>query len=234
MREKVKEKSAYFWLQNGKSMVYSYTMKDYEHNTKGRDCPDLTEDFGKPEKVRLSPVTLLLPLALLAVFGGLIWLFLAQRGQSGQLVINEVVTSNQNCYAHETLGSPDFVELYNGTNHTIRLKGYGLSDSIKNCYKYTFPDVEMAPGTYLLVYFAGGVAGAEEDPFCTGFGLSKDGDTVVLVDSNYNLLDSVEVPALQADVSYARGADGQWGYCLTPTPGQENTGEILEKLEIAP
>lgn len=221
-------------LQNEKTVIYSYIMKEYEHNQIDTTCPDLSRDFGKPEKVRLSPLALLLPLALLAVFGGLIWLFIAQSGQSGQLIISEVVTSNKACYAHETLGSPDFVELYNGTNRTIRLKGYGLSDSIKSCYKYTFPDVEMAPGTYLLIYFAGGVAGAEEDPFCTGFGLSKEGETVVLVDSNYNLLDSVEVPALPGDVSYARGEDGQWGYCLTPTPGQENTSEILEKLEITP
>lgn len=215
-------------------MVYSYTMKKYEKPTAESDCPDLSHDFEKPEKVRLSPAALLIPLALILVFGGLIWLFIRDKGQSGQLVISEVVTSNRECYTHETLGTPDFVELYNGTNRTIRLNGYGLSDSMKNCYKYTLPDVEMAPGTYLLVFFAGGVAGAEEDPFCTGFGLSKDGDTVVLVDSNYNLLDSVEVPPLPADISYARDDGGNWGYCLTPTPGQKNTGEILEKLESTP
>lgn len=215
-------------------MVYSYTMKKYKNPTAESDCPDLSHDFGKPEKVRLSPAALLIPLALILVFGGLIWLFIRDKGQSGQLVISEVVTSNRECYAHETLGTPDFVELYNGTNRTIRLNGYGLSDSMKNCYKYTLPDVEMAPGTYLLVFFAGGVAGAEEDPFCTGFGLSKDGDTVVLVDNNYNLLDSVEVPPLPADISYARDDSGNWGYCLTPTPGKKNTGEILEKLESTP
>lgn len=215
-------------------MVYSYTMKDYENNTAEQDCPDLSYEFEKPERIRLSPVALLIPLALILAFGGLVWLFIRDKDQSGQLVISEVVTSNRECYAHEVLGSPDFVELYNGTNRTIRLHGYGLSDSMKNCYKYTLPDVEMAPGTYLLVFFAGGVAGAEEDPFCTGFGLNKDGDTVVLVDNNYNLLDSVEVPVLPADISYARGENGTWGYCLTPTPGQANTGEILEKLESNP
>ena len=145
-----------------------------------------------------------------------------------------MVTSNKTCLTDEILGTPDFVELYNGSSRTVRLKGYGLSDSIKNCYKYTLPDVNLAPGEYLLVYFAGGTQGTEENPFCTGFGLSKDGDTVALVDGNYNLLDSVEVPALPADVSYARGSDGKWGYCLTPTPGQANTGEILEKLENEP
>lgn len=215
-------------------MLYYHTMKNYENKQTERDCPDLSQDFGKPEKRPTLLGMLMLPLTAILLFGGLLWLYMQNRGQSGQLVINEVVTSNKTCLTDEILGTPDFVELYNGSSRTVRLKGYGLSDSIKNCYKYTLPDVNLAPGEYLLVYFAGGTQGTEENPFCTGFGLSKDGDTVALVDGNYNLLDSVEVPALPADVSYARGSDGKWGYCLTPTPGQANTGEILEKLENEP
>lgn len=72
-------------------------------------------------------------------FGGLLWLYMQNRGQSGQLVINEVVTSNKTCLTDEILGTPDFVELYNGSSRTVRLKGYGLSDSIKIATSTLFP-----------------------------------------------------------------------------------------------
>ena len=64
-------------------------------------------------------------------------------------------------------------------------------------------------------------------PLCTGFGLSRYGESLLLVDANYNLLDSVEVPALEPDVSYARAADGSWGYAVRPTPGEANGEDII-------
>ncbi len=85
----------------------------------------------------------------------------------------------------------------------------------------------LEAGEYLLVYFTGGSEAADADPLCTGFGLSRYGESLLLVDANYNLLDSVEVPALEPDVSYARAADGSWGYAIRPTPGEANGEDII-------
>ena len=94
-------------------------MKNYENKQTERDCPDLSQDFGKPEK-RPTPLgMLMLPLTAILLFGGLLWLYMQNRGQSGQLVINEVVTSNKTCLTDEILGTPDFVELYNGSSRTV-------------------------------------------------------------------------------------------------------------------
>lgn len=197
------------------------------------ECPDLTKDFSQKDKVRIDVKYLLLPLIVLAVAAFLLkWQF-GQLGVSGKVVINEVVTNNHAAFVDTELGSPDYVELYNGTNRTINLNGYGVSNSMKQCYRYTLPDVDIAPGEYLLVYFSGGTEAAEANPLCTGFGLKKEGDTVVLVDSNYNLLDFVEVPALPSDISYGRNAEDQWVFFMTPTPGSENTGKTLTTLETA-
>ena len=194
-------------------------------------CPDLSKDFADNGKVHVELQHLILPLCVLGLVGFLLWFGLKHFGESGKLIINEVVTNNRTAYTDETLGSPDYVELYNGSSKTVKLKDYGVSNSMKNCYRYTLPDTELAPGEYLLVYFTGGTPQSEDNLYCTGFGLDKTGDTVVLVDNNYGLLDSVEVPALPSDVSYGRDEEGDWKFFFTPTPGSANTGKRLDTLD---
>ena len=51
-------------------------MKNYENKQTERDCPDLSQDFGKPEK-RPTPLgMLMLPLTAILLFGGLLWLYM--------------------------------------------------------------------------------------------------------------------------------------------------------------
>ena len=142
---------------------------------------------------------------------------------SGQLCINEVVTSNSYSLVDQKLGSPDWIELYNPTSKPIDLEGYGLTDNIKNPHKYTFPSVTIPAGGYLIVY----ASKYEGDSMCTGFGLSKSGDMLYLVDPYYNVMQQLEIPELVTDVSYARAADGNYGYCSTPTPGEANGEDIF-------
>ena len=169
----------------------------------------------------------MITLLLIGGAGWFLWQYLQADGhQGGALVINEICTVNHQSLTSETLGTPDWIELYNGSKKTLNLKGYGLTDNPKQSYKYTLPEATLAPGEYLLVYFTGGSEAADADPLCMGFGLSRYGESLLLVDANYNLLDSVEVPSLEADVSYARAADGSWGYAVLPTPGEAN-GEIM-------
>lgn len=204
-----------------------------EKNEAPADCPDISKDFSGKDKIRFDVKYLLLPLIVLGVTAFLLKWGVANIGGGGKLIINEVVTNNHAAYSDSALGSPDYVELYNASHRTIRLNGYGVSNSMKNCYRYTLPDVSIEPGEYLLVFFTGGTQEADANPFCTGFGLDKKGDTVVLVDDNYDLLDSVEVPELPSDISYGRGAEGKWIYFMVPTPGSENIGKTLATLDTA-
>ncbi|MEA5060342.1 MAG: lamin tail domain-containing protein [Candidatus Pelethousia sp.] len=140
----------------------------------------------------------------------------------GNLVINEVVTSNSFSLSQEALGSPDWIELYNGTGAELDFSGYGLSDNLKDPHKWTFPQGSKLPaGGYLLVYCAKSsleVSGL----LCTGFGLSKSGESLYLTDAYYNIVQQLDIPALLSDVSYARDDAGTYGYCASPTPGQQN------------
>lgn len=145
----------------------------------------------------------------------------------GALVINEVVSSNKRCLLDEAIGSPDWIELYNGTGNDINLAGYGLSDNVRKLYKYTFPDVTIRAGEYLIVYAAENNGVEKTDVICTGFGLSKNGDSLYLCNNYYEIVQELNLPAMLTDVSYARRSDGTYGYCGTPTPGAENTTEIV-------
>lgn len=152
------------------------------------------------------------------------------QNKSGALVISEVVSSNKRSLVDDVMGSPDWVELYNGTSAPVNLSGCGLSDNLRDLHKYTFPDVTIEAGGYLIVYATDDSAAGQTNVCCTGFGLSKSGDYLFLTDAYYNLLQQLEVPALITDVSYARTGNGAYGYCAQPTPGQGNAGDVASSL----
>ena len=69
------------------------------------------------------------------------------------------------------------------------------------------------------------------DVICTGFGVSKNGDSLYLCDAYYELVQELNVPAMLTDASYARRSDGTYGFCGTPTPGEANTTDIAASLD---
>ncbi len=58
--------------------------------------------------------------------------------------------------------------------------------------------------------------------FVAPFGISRSGEKIYL-SAHENRSDMVTVPYLAADISYARGADGSYGYSNLPTFGAENS-----------
>lgn len=176
-------------------------------------------------------VTIWLVVALLPLFSAC-GLIRFTADSSGGLVINEVVSSNRRSLVDPALGSPDWIELYNSGTRDLDISGCGLSDNIRKLHKFVFPaGTIIEAGGYLLVY-ADSNSGAEmTDVLCTGFGLSKGGEQLVLSDGFDSLLAQVELPPLKTDISYARRADGSYGYCAVPTPGRANTEEIAASLD---
>jgi len=148
------------------------------------------------------------------------------------LVISEVVSSNTRSLIDPDIGSPDWIEIYNGTGYDLSLAGYGLSDNVRDPHKWVFPDVTIKAGEYLIVYADKSETDLSGGIFCTGFGLSKGGETLLLTDQYYNILCEVQIPALVTDVSYALHSNGNYGYCAIPTPGAANAGSIVSELEV--
>ena len=144
------------------------------------------------------------------------------------LIINEVVTSNQLSLQDEVYGSPDWIELYNGSDQSISLNSYYITDNVEAPQKaFRLPKVDLAPGAFYLLF-----ASKKGGPNNLGFSLKKGGETLTLLDAHMEEISSLIVPALIRDVSYARRPDGSYGYCDLPTPGAINSGTILDALPL--
>lgn len=150
---------------------------------------------------------------------------IAATGSASGIYISEVVSSNSFSLTDDILGSPDWIELHNPSSAPVELEGYALTDNIKVPHKWTFPSVSIPAGGYLVVYAA--KYEGNDELLCTGFGLSKSGELLYLVDPYYNVIQQLEVPELASDVSYARASDGSYGYCSAPTPNAQNSTDIF-------
>jgi hypothetical protein len=91
-----------------------------------------------------------------------------------QLVINEGSNKNYQNLADEDDEFPDWIELLNAGTDTINLYNYGLTDDLSEPYKWTFPNVKIAPGEFKPVF----CSGKDRKPI-SGF-------TQVLTSYNYN------------------------------------------------
>ncbi|NLI54936.1 MAG: hypothetical protein GX417_11565 [Clostridiales bacterium] len=151
---------------------------------------------------------------------------------NGKLVINEVVSSNKRSLVDDELGTPDWIELYNAGTDALDLSGYGVSDNMRNLHKFVMPEgTVLEAGEYLVLYATSLGDDQTTDALVTNFGLSKSGDYIFITDAYFGLVAQMEVPQLYTDVSYARAADGTYGYSGLPTPGAENPAQIYETLD---
>ncbi|NLT98557.1 MAG: lamin tail domain-containing protein, partial [Christensenellaceae bacterium] len=151
----------------------------------------------------------------------------ASAENTGGIVISEVVTSNSNSLKDPLFGQPDWIELYNSADSPINLSGYTFSEGRNNTY--TFPDIEIKPGEYLVVYCCAFSEGVETEALCTGFKLSKKGVTLTL-STPKETIQTLEVPELETDISWGLAADGTYKYFI-PTPGAANTTRSFASLD---
>ncbi|MFV1885356.1 MAG: CotH kinase family protein [Balneola sp.] len=91
----------------------------------------------------------LLPKIVVMVF--LVFLF-NQLDSKAQIVINEIVSVNNNGLVDEDGDYPDWIELYNLTEAPINLSGFGISDNAEEPFKFILPEIEIPGSGYYLLY----------------------------------------------------------------------------------
>lgn len=116
-------------------------------------------------------------------------------------IISEVMTSNKSAYPSSDGEYYDWVEVFNPTEATINLEGYGLSDKSDSPGSYVFPTIILEPGEFAVVFMSGG---AMDDDMHAAFKLSSAGESVFLFDTQQNSVDSVTVGHLAPNAVYAR------------------------------
>jgi len=74
---------------------------------------------------------------------------------NAQVVINEIVASNDTMLLDEDGEYNDFIELYNKSGASINLLDYYISDDLSNPFKWQIPNVTIQGNSFLTLYASG-------------------------------------------------------------------------------
>lgn len=161
---------------------------------------------------------------MVAIFGATYYAYLPNIRHDADIVINEFMSSNSNTLADEDGDYSDWVELYNHGATTVSLYGCGLSDN-DNPFRWTFPDIKLDPGQYLLVWASGKNRTLPGAPLHTNFSISVAGERLRLTHPELGTLGTIGPVAVPPDMSYGVQPDGgAMRYFFDhPTPGASNT-----------
>lgn len=149
--------------------------------------------------------------------------------------INEFMMKNENVLYDEDGDCPDWVELRNVSDAPISLAGYGLSDKFADPLKWTFPDITLQPGEYLLVLLSGKTKTYDENSLFlhADFKLSKDDNGLLLSNEKGIFIDRIATVELPESASYGRDPAEitAWKFFTRPTPGKENSANGFDTLD---
>ncbi|MBM3845300.1 MAG: hypothetical protein FJ405_03305, partial [Verrucomicrobia bacterium] len=148
------------------------------------------------------------------------------------IVINEVNAENQSGIRDEDGSEEDWIELRNMGTREVSLNGWSLTDDSSQPGLWSFPDVAIPAGGYLVVFASGknrrptGVGSRLH----TSFRLNGAGEYLGLFDASSprRKLDEISprYPEQRTDISWGRSPTGSSVYFPTPTPGNENSSGV--------
>ena len=152
--------------------------------------------------------------------------------ESNEIMINEICAKNTS-FAAPDGGFYDWIEIYNPSSKSVNLSGYGLSDKIGNPYKYTFPDNSIIGGKQRLIIFCDSLNPQIDGYYTAAFGLSTNGETVTLTDSEGKTVDTVTFGQMQANISYGRIPDGSENFAfMETTPNAPNDEKSIVSVDV--
>jgi CotH protein/lamin tail-like protein/type IX secretion system substrate protein len=143
----------------------------------------------------------------------------------GDIVINELLASNDVTNADQDGGFDDWVEIYNKGTEAVDLEGYTITDDITDFTLFVFPaGTILQPNEYILVW-------ADKEPEQEGYHadlkISASGETLYLTNAELSIIDSVSFGTQETDISYGRYPNGTGDFTtMTPTPALVNINTI--------
>lgn len=143
--------------------------------------------------------------------------------KQADVIITEVMSSNSLTLLDGFGSSSDWVEFYNSSDEVINLKNAGLSTNIDDPMMWEFPDFEIGPREYKIVYASGLNEVDDTGNLHLNFKLNAElGETLYYTSALGTLLSTLELPPLGSDISYGVSDAGEWLYFNHPTPSQKN------------
>lgn len=124
-------------------------------------------------------------------------------------------------------GDPDWVEIANGSDSTVALDGYGLTDDKDQPALYSLDGKSVPAHGYLVV----------ELKDSDSLAISSAGDEILLTDPDGSAVDVFSTGVLKPGITSGRKAGDETGqryFFKTPTPGEANDGSSVLGYTAAP
>ncbi|MBO4836115.1 MAG: lamin tail domain-containing protein [Clostridia bacterium] len=138
------------------------------------------------------------------------------------LVISEVMSANGSALPDDQGNFSDWVEIANLSDEDISLYEITLSDRSDKA-KFIFPDVILPAGERVLVFCDNTNQNQPDKTYHAKFKLSSTKDAVYMFNPAGYAIDSVVLPTLNTNESYARMEDGSFEITSQYSPGYPNT-----------
>ena len=128
----------------------------------------------------------------------------AINGLCNELFISEIVAANGKTLKDEFGETSDWIELHNPGETQANLLGWGLSDDPEDSHKWTFPEVSILPGKFLIIHASGNNIAEAGKPLHASFRLARAGEFLGLAKPDGTFTDKYEpgFPALNDNQSY--------------------------------
>jgi hypothetical protein len=150
---------------------------------------------------------------------------LEARQLLANVVISEILASNDLGLQDYRNDSSDWVELQNNDGAAVDLSGWYLTDNASNLTKWQFPvSTVVNPGEQFVLFASGRDTIEPNDELHTNFQLASAGDYLALVEPNgLTIADQITptYPVQAQDVSYGVFQNNT-GFMSPPTPGAPN------------
>ena len=189
--------------------------------------------------------------ALAAVWaGGIKCRFPAAMGASPrvpepEVTISEFMANKGGGLATRVEGEwmrPDWIEIFNGTDQTVNLEGWYLTDSRDDLTKWRLPRMIVSSGRYRVVFASnkdqkhspGNYPFFDGTSYHTNFELDRGGEYLALVKPDGATVAHAyepDYPPQRGYVSYGVCNTGtRYGYFVDPTPGAENAPTCISDI----
>lgn len=165
----------------------------------------------------------------------LIFIWLSITVMSAQVTISEFVADNDGSFLDEDGDASDWIELHNTGAESVSLAGHFLSDSSEDLNRWMLPDVEILPGSYLVIFASSKDRSAADSELHTNFSLSSDGEFLGLVAPNgQTILSSIGLsfPQQFYGISYGDGVDASTLQDVTLVPLGSNANWFIPVSDI--
>jgi hypothetical protein len=157
-----------------------------------------------------------------------VMIYLSFEVNSQQVKINEVMTANASAIMDpDNYNFSEWTELYNEGNEVFSISGYYFSNDPNNLKKWMIPySYTIPPKGYVIIWMDKLDAGLH-----TNFRARSNRELLLLSNTSGVIVDSISVNHPVRDHSFGRNPDGSnvWSTFETPTPGESNTGNILNE-----